>query len=862
MILLPNSAPLVKSPGLVPVNSRHPLAKYVMWAYFMQPYGQGNVLGNNGTTIKARVFDHGRNALHGSVVAGVYPDIETGLYGREKQISFGTYVQVAYSPRLNVSNKSITIVARCKSTGTGPAQGDAYIAIRDWSGSVLGYYLSVGPASGAFNTAGIGFYNGATYASGVTTSIIADNKWHTVAGVARYLGTDSTEMSYYLDGRLDKQATVAKEMPTGVTDVLNIGQYVAASLSFVGSLDFVFALDTALGPAEVASLMADPYAILTPPRRAFAAIGIASTITGSGSLAAQSAALAGVAERAITGSGALAAQSATVAGVAERTAAGSGTLQAGSAAISGAGITGFRTITGSGALTAQRSYIAAASSRTIDGAGALQAGSAAMAGSGGRPPPINFGGGSLVARPATMDGVGVVVPLISECENCAQLIHFTPVATDPETLFYKDLDCAFVMDTGGAVTRITDPDYPAETVPGVAYIDGYVAVMTPEGEIHTSGLLNPTNWSALDFINAEVEPDGAVAIAKQLNYVVAFGEWTTEFFFNAANPAPGSPLSRVQNAALQIGCANGYSVIQADNALWYIAQTRQRGRQVMAMVGQTPQAVSSPHIERILNADDLGTVYAFPLRLCGHSWLIWTLKNSNVTIVFDATSRVWYRWAVSRPLPTKNVTSLTAADSVATATIPNHGFSDGDLVTFAGIATDGYNGDRIVSYVDTNTVTFIVAPDVASPATGSMTVRGYEESYFPFVAHVSAFNKDWLVHESDGGLYLISEEFYRDHDGYIDCRGRTRLEDQASMVRKFISSLTVVADEVDSDLWLRHSDSDYGPHSRFRAVDLASARPRLYRLSTGRRRNIEFRHQADTPLRLFAYEITVEPGSH
>jgi hypothetical protein len=269
MILLPGTLARNKSPALTKINASHPLAKYVMYAYFMQPYGQGlQPTGNNGTSIKAQIYDHGPWNLHGSVIAGLEPNINYGIYGREKLVSFGSYIQVPYSPRLNPTRKSITLLARCKSTGTGPSQGDAYVCIRDYSGTVLGYYLSVGPASGAFNTAGIGFYSGGTYASGVTSSIIADNKWHVVCGVARYLGTNSTEMSYYIDGNIDKQAIVASEIPTS-TDVLNIGEYVAGTLSFVGSIESLVAFDTALGADWVRELALNPYSLLISPRRVF-----------------------------------------------------------------------------------------------------------------------------------------------------------------------------------------------------------------------------------------------------------------------------------------------------------------------------------------------------------------------------------------------------------------------------------------------------------------------------------------------------------------------------------------------------------------------------------------------------------------
>ena len=91
---------------------------------------------------------------------------------------------------------------------------------------------------------------------------------------------------------------------------------------------------------------------------------------------------------------------------------------------------------------------------------------------------------------------------------------------------FKSTRDAFYYN-GTTVTKITDADYPATTVRGIAYLDGTYYVMTPDAKIYGSDLNSPTSWTALNFLVAQMEPDGGVYLGRILNYIVAFGTYTT-----------------------------------------------------------------------------------------------------------------------------------------------------------------------------------------------------------------------------------------------------------------------------------------------------------------------------------------------
>lgn len=225
------------------------------------------------------------------------------------------------------------------------------------------------------------------------------------------------------------------------------------------------------------------------------------------------------------------------------------------------------------------------------------------------------------------------------------------VGTSPGTytkkMFIKNEEKAWTLTLGtpGVLTQVTDTDYPAKTVPGAVYLDGYFFVMDKDGTVYNCDLENPDSWNALNYITAEAEWDKGVAIAKHQNYVVALKDWTCELFYDAANPT-GSPLSKVSNATVQIGCAQGYSTVQFHGGLIFMSKTRERGRSVHFFPPNSidPQEIASASIQRILNAADLTTVRAWGGKLGGRILYVLNLVTANITLVYDFTSQTWAQW--------------------------------------------------------------------------------------------------------------------------------------------------------------------------------------------------------------------------
>lgn len=221
--------------------------------------------------------------------------------------------------------------------------------------------------------------------------------------------------------------------------------------------------------------------------------------------------------------------------------------------------------------------------------------------------------------------------------------NFLPSA--PGVSVIKSAKALWVLEnTGFTVSKCTDTDYPATTVPGLAYLDGTYYVMSPSGVIYGSDIENALSWNALNFIQVDRGLGIAIAICRHLNYVLAFGDFGLQFFYDAANPT-GSPLLPMPNSACTVGCAHGDSIVNINDQTIFISKNKSRGRSVSCIAGLSVATLSTPYIDKILNNDDLSGVYAYGFKSDGHSFYILTLTGTGITLVCDLTTQEWHLWA-------------------------------------------------------------------------------------------------------------------------------------------------------------------------------------------------------------------------
>lgn len=196
---------------------------------------------------------------------------------------------------------------------------------------------------------------------------------------------------------------------------------------------------------------------------------------------------------------------------------------------------------------------------------------------------------------------------------------------------------------GGVLTATLNFVPTGPYVSGVVFLDNYVFIGTSNNRIYNSDVGDPTTWNALNFLSFEQTADTLVGMCKHLNYLVAFGAVSTQFFYDVANPT-GSPLGLAASYTLEIGCANGDSIVATNNTVLWVGTSKTFGKSVYIMDGTAPIRISTANIDRHIEADGLGDISAYCYTINGHTLYILTLQNTHQTLVYDLNEKMWYTW--------------------------------------------------------------------------------------------------------------------------------------------------------------------------------------------------------------------------
>ena len=320
--------------------------------------------------------------------------------------------------------------------------------------------------------------------------------------------------------------------------------------------------------------------------------------------------------------------------------------------------------------------------------------------------------------------------------------------------------------------------------------------------IYGSGMNNPTSWNALDFIKASSDPDQMVGIARHLNYILAFGTMGTQFFYDAALASPASPLATNKSAYLEIGCANGYSIASAEQTLIWVGTAVTGGRSVYVLNGLSPVKVSNRYIDKYLNKCDMSNtngifVRSYCFKVSGHTLYVLTMKDLNVTFIYDLDEKKWYQWT-------------------------------------------SQSGDTGVT--NSGTETFF-SPTSFTGNTEYVTTSGI-----------------YLQDDANGKIYKMSVDYLNDDTNAIYFRAVSPILDNGTKKRKFYKRVEAVGDVSQGNVYIRKTDDDYVTWSTYRTMLLSDKRPILYQYGEARRRAWEVFSSDSIPIRLSALEIEFDIG--
>lgn len=199
----------------------------------------------------------------------------------------------------------------------------------------------------------------------------------------------------------------------------------------------------------------------------------------------------------------------------------------------------------------------------------------------------------------------------------------------------------FWVFSSGTLVKNADPNYPPTTVPGIVVLNQFAYVMTPEKEIHSCGLNDPSVWPPLQYTVAGYDDDPGVDICKYLNYLVVHGQKTTMYYYDNANPPPGISISPYINANQRIGCANAKTVVNSTNSVFFVGQGSAGDIGVYMLEGVVPKQISTTWIDRVLQKGDTINS-AFILAVGGHNF--YCLQTTSYSLVYDIDMGWWSVW--------------------------------------------------------------------------------------------------------------------------------------------------------------------------------------------------------------------------
>lgn len=221
-------------------------------------------------------------------------------------------------------------------------------------------------------------------------------------------------------------------------------------------------------------------------------------------------------------------------------------------------------------------------------------------------------------------------------------VYFEEFGSATKYLIVADNSNAYRLSTAWSLTSITDADFTAlgTRCDGPTTMDGYLFWMNTQGQILHSDLDDATAYNALNVLTAEAYSDQGIFLTRHMNYIVAFGERSIEFFYDAAN-ASGSVLRRVPGQLSAVGCVSSATVAKQSDVIAFLGQVG-GGRSVFLMEQGRPRVISTPALDRALTSANVGGAKGYIMRINGRLIYGLMLPNESKTYWYDFGTQRWF----------------------------------------------------------------------------------------------------------------------------------------------------------------------------------------------------------------------------
>lgn len=217
------------------------------------------------------------------------------------------------------------------------------------------------------------------------------------------------------------------------------------------------------------------------------------------------------------------------------------------------------------------------------------------------------------------------------------------VTSNTKTKVYATLSGGVGNDWGGfdayiinGFKEIDDGDFTSRGAGNVIFLENFLLFREPNSDrMFGAELGSATDYDALDYVNADSNPDYLVGLIADHRNAVAFGKKTTELYTNTG--VSGFPFERIINGTMQVGLAAENLYERAFDVVYFIADDLT----VRRLDGNQPVRVSTHFIEQKLDKDfTLSSGRAFSYWQEGHFFVGFSFAEG--TILYDAVTQEWH----------------------------------------------------------------------------------------------------------------------------------------------------------------------------------------------------------------------------
>jgi hypothetical protein len=200
---------------------------------------------------------------------------------------------------------------------------------------------------------------------------------------------------------------------------------------------------------------------------------------------------------------------------------------------------------------------------------------------------------------------------------------------------------AYIYD-GATLAAISDANFDGPAS-GVVYIDGYFLFTKSDGnKFFISNLRDGLTYTALDFSDAETDPDPISAPFVLAGELFIFGSQTIQAFQNVGGA--DFPFASIEGSVLEKGLDAPFSLIELNGAMVWIGASVNEQPAIWMSNGGEPVKISTTAIDNELRKytdTQISTAFAIKYSQSGATFACFTIPGQK-SFVFDSVTASWH----------------------------------------------------------------------------------------------------------------------------------------------------------------------------------------------------------------------------